>query len=141
MGLRPLAWPRFYYAATVLFALADWLLGANVRAVGFATSPRLRIVYYAACLGCGVLIHLRPKWSALITLAESSINLAVLVLSVLLPYYAAIDALSDGNLPPTTPITTAFVLNFLIVGGVSAAVFYGSLDVIRGSPSRIQRTP
>ena len=41
---------RYYFNATPLFALADWLLGVNIRAVAFESHPRLRAAYYAACV-------------------------------------------------------------------------------------------
>ena len=38
---------RYYFNATPLFALADWLLGVNIGAVAFEGHPRRRAAYYA----------------------------------------------------------------------------------------------
>ncbi|MGQ0667504.1 MAG: hypothetical protein ACT4O4_10750, partial [Nitrospiraceae bacterium] len=54
MPFRPLHWPQYYYFASVPLLLIDWLAGANVRAVGFAAYPSMRMIYYLACLLCGM---------------------------------------------------------------------------------------
>ena len=122
----PLQWTQVYYALTLLFALLDWTMGANIRAVGLDDAPGLRAGYYGACLLCAIAIHYRPTWAAPITLLESSLNLGVLVLSVFVAYYGMVDTI-EGPEPFTNPIDGHFMLNFLISGGVGAVVFYQSL--------------
>ncbi|MBH0181499.1 MAG: hypothetical protein HP490_07460, partial [Nitrospira sp.] len=87
MRFRPIQWPQYYYFASIIFLLIDWQAGANVRAVGFAAYPTLRMIYYLACLLSGVVIRLFPAWSAPVTLAESTINLTALMISVMTPLY------------------------------------------------------
>jgi hypothetical protein len=127
MFFRPLQWPQIYYGGTVLFALADWGFGENVRAVGLASYPGLKTGYYGGCILCAILVRSFPHWSALITLSESTVNLVTLMLSILLPYYSLLE--SPGNLQALTesPITPNLVMNFMIAGGVSVAVFYQCL--------------
>lgn len=48
----------------------------------------------------------------------------LLVLSVLLPYYAAIEAIASGGTPAPLPFTPEFFTNFLLSGGVWVSQFY-----------------
>jgi hypothetical protein len=43
MPFRPRPWPQYHYFASVPLLMVDWLAGANVRAVGFAAYPTLRM--------------------------------------------------------------------------------------------------
>lgn len=120
---RAAGWLTAYYAATPLFALADWL-GANVRAAGLSGHPEWRVVYYIACLVVGALIVARPTWSAALSLIEASTNLLLLMLAVLLPYYDAVSTLAGGGSPALPPTTPQFIVNFLISGGVWVTQFH-----------------
>jgi hypothetical protein len=122
----PLRLARAYYAATPLFALADFACGANVRAAAFAARPGLRAGYYALCIACLALALARPAWSGAVALAESSLNLLLLTLAVFLPYFAAAEAALDGR-PFASPFSPAFVVNFLLAGAVWTASSYETL--------------
>lgn len=119
-------WLQGYYVATPLFALVDWTLGANVRAVGLAGHPELRAAWYAGCVVAGIAMLWRPAWSAVLGLVESGTNLLLLVLSILLPYWTLADRIVDGA-PVENPITPALVTNFVIAGGVAVALFQRAL--------------
>jgi hypothetical protein len=123
---RRIDWLWTYYAATPLFAIADWICGANVRAAAFAEAPGMRAGYYLLCIACFGLVHARPTWGGLVAILECSLNLLLLILSLLLPYYAAMEAAFAGE-AIRSPITTGLVFNFLIAGSVWVAVFYGAL--------------
>ena len=129
--LGPLHWPQVYYSLTLVFALVDWTLGTNVRAVGLDDAPVMRAGYYGLCLMCAVVIHYRPEWAAPITLLDSSLNVGVLILSVFVAYYGMIDNIA-GPEPFTNPINSRFMLNFMISGGAGTVVFYQSLSALEG---------
>lgn len=131
--LRALEWPPYYYAATIVFALLDWLFGANLRAAGFADSPTLRTSYYAACLGCGLLARLWPALAGPVTLAESAVNVTSLMLSVLTPLYTFDLEAPDPRLASYPEI----VANFLISGSAATVAFYQSLYGMR-TPGRTE---
>jgi len=114
-----------YYLATPLFAYADWL-GANVRAVGLADFPEWRAGYYVACTAIGAANFLKPAWSAPLGLIESSTNILLLVLAVVLPYARLIDVVAGGGTPQPLPFTPAFFTNFLISSGVALSQYYRS---------------
>jgi hypothetical protein len=118
-----LGWLRGYYAATPLFVLADFVFGANVRAVAFDTRPGLRSAYYVLCVACLGLSFARPAWSGAVALAESSLNLLLLVLAVFLPYWAVADAVLDGR-SVASPFSPGFLVNFLMAGAIWTAGCY-----------------
>lgn len=130
MRFRSLRWPQYYYAATIGFALIDWVAGANLRAVGFAAHPQLRVVYYLICLFCGLASRLRPAWSAPVTLVESTINLTTLMIALLSPYY--VFALRGH--PEALLVSPGLVVNFVIAGSAGVVAFYQSLWALPGGP-------
>lgn len=120
---QPLRWPQYYYASTVAFALLDWLAGANVRAAGLADYPGMRIAYYALCVICALVVRLAPPWSAPVTLAESTVNIVMLILSVLMPLYT----FDEETAPALSAAYPQIVANFLIAGTAATVAFYQSL--------------
>ncbi len=116
-------WLRGYYAATPLFVLADFVFGANVRAVAFDARPGLRLAYYVLCVACLGLSLARPTWSGAVALAESSLNLLLLVLAVFLPYWAVAEAVLDGR-SVASPFSPGFLVNFLMAGSIWTAGCY-----------------
>ena len=116
---------RYYFNATPLFALADWLLGVNIRAVAFEGHPRHRAAYYAACVAGSIALRWRPEWSATLGLADSSLNIALLCVSILAPYYALADQIGAGQ-TPGNPYTPSFVINSLISLTIWTVAFYGA---------------
>lgn len=126
------SWIRVYYLATPVFAVADWL-GANVRAVGLDGHPGWRLAYYAFCTIAGVVLHVRPRWAALVGLTEASVNLLLLVVSVFLPYYDAVASVADGGAFIGLPFGLGFLANLVISGVVWAAVFEGHVRELGGT--------
>lgn len=123
---------RVYYAATLAFALADGLAGANVRAVGFAAWPELRALYYAVCGLCGFVVWRWPAWAAPVTLLESSVNVTVLCASVLAPGWGLAPEAAAATLPQ-------LLINFAIAGSAGTLAFYQSLWSLPGTPRRRPR--
>lgn len=132
MPLRVPAWAPVYYAATLAFALADGLAGANVRAVGFAAWPELRAFYYVACALCGWVAWRAPAWAAPVTLLESSVNVTVLCASVLAPGWGLAPEDAAASLPQ-------LAINFLISGTAGTLAFYQSLWSLPGTPRGTNR--
>lgn len=126
MQLHVLSWPGYYYLATIGFALIDWFAGANVRAVGFEAHPGLKTVYYVVATLCGVLLRAFPAWSAPVTLAESTVNVSALMISVLSPLYTFDVEQGIGPSNGLVPL----VMNFLIAGTAGTLAFYQSLSAL-----------
>ena len=124
------SWITLYYLSTPIFALADWM-GANVRAVGLAGHPEMRAAYYVILTAAGGVLRVRPRWSAPIGLFESSANVLLLILAVLMPYFDAIDAVAAGGMPGRMTLTPEQLVNFVISGVVWAALFQRSILQLR----------
>lgn len=82
----PIAW---YYLATPIFLLMDLVWGVSVRVSALDDTPGLKLGYYALCLACGGVMAMRPKLSGVVGVAESSVN----VLLIMLPYFRMLQAL------------------------------------------------
>ncbi len=105
MATRLPSGPRLieaYYLATPLFFLVDIFLSFPIRVSALA-DPGLRYLYYAFALGCGVASRVRPKVGPYVGLAESSLNILLLVLSVMLPIAQLPDLVFAGEYPSRRP--------------------------------------
>ena len=114
-----------YYLATPVFALCDWIFHWNVRVAGLDGRPALKNTYYAVCTAAGIVTYWKPSLSRVVGLAESSVNILLLILSFMLPYYALIGSFTGEQ--AYAPFTPTRVLNFLISGFMWVRVFYGSM--------------
>ena len=107
-----------YYAATALFLGLDFGLGVNVRVAFLESEPGLRIMYYAACFACQVLIVWRPALTALVGTIESLVTLAALIIHMALRTMLVTDAMLETG---TGFVTVPEIVNFAIAG--TAAYF------------------
>ena len=112
---------RGYYFGTPLFLLADTLLGLNLRISGLQT-PAYRFAYYGFCMLCALLLWYRPRLSPLVGIGESSLNLAILMLGVMLPI---LRPELDGS-GAVIGLQGANIINFILSGGVLLTIFYSS---------------
>jgi len=78
--------PRLYYFVTPAFILLDYVWGINVRAAVLDEMPLYKNLYYGLCILCGVIVFVRPRLSALVALAESSVILLLTLVGVFWPY-------------------------------------------------------
>jgi hypothetical protein len=123
-----------YYWLTPLFWVLDAALGWNVRAAALEGEPGLKNLYYLFCIGCGITIWRWPGLTRIVGLTEASLNVLVLILGVLLPYYRLIDQLAASE-PIVPPVVFGLfdALSFFLAGGVWAISF--SLNVEKtGNP-------
>jgi hypothetical protein len=127
------AWIRRYYLLTPLFIGLDALFGLTFRASGL-TTPELRYLYYGLCLLCALACYWQSRYSALIAMAESSINLLILLAGVMLPIIRLGDL--AGDTPADAGISVDHLLNFLLSGGLLLAVFYSAQEQLRKASGR-----
>jgi hypothetical protein len=78
--------PKWYYYATPLFILLDYLGGINVRVAALDSMPLYKNTYYGFCILCGLCIYISPKYSPIVALLESGINFLLMILLLYLPY-------------------------------------------------------
>lgn len=82
---------RWYYLGTPVFWLVDGIWGVHVRVAFLDDFPLVRHVYYAWCCVIGIVATFAPRYTARLALAESVMNLGLLVLSVGLWYLSMLD--------------------------------------------------
>jgi len=119
-------WLQGYYYCTPLFVLADYLLGLDFRVSGLH-APAYRLGYYGFCVLCALLLWSRPRLSPLVGMGESSVNLAILMVSVMLPVLRP-DPEGSG---PYIGLQGANIINFILTGGVLLATFYSAQHRLR----------
>lgn len=107
---------RYYLLGTLAFAAIDWFLAAPIRAA-FIGQPTQRLAYYAALIGLGFLCSSRPTWAPIVGIVESSVNLLLVLLSIMLPIYGLTDAVEGGG-AVGLPFTTWTFVNVAISGAV-----------------------
>ena len=110
---RVLPW---YYAATVLFVLLDFVVGINVRVAFLESMPAARLGYYGVCVACLVLILARPGLATLVGTCESLVTLIALIFSMGARVLVPNDAIFAEN---ADIVTIQEVINFLIAGSIA----------------------
>ena len=104
--------------------------------VSALADPGLRYLYYAFALGCGVASRVRPKVGPYVGLAESSLNILLLVLSVMLPIAQLPDLVFAGESLPA-PLSGLTLANFVLSGGILVVSFHvHQARLIQGWDSR-----
>ena len=120
---------RIYYLGTPLFMLIDYLIGFPMRVAGL-DDPGHRLLYYLFCIACAVALFLWPVRAALLALAKSSINIFLLIYSVMRPVINLGSMVSSGE-PMPKIITPAGLINFFIVGGILVLGFHSITNTLR----------
>ncbi len=133
-GLAALA-PRLlrgYYLLTPGFMLFDFALHWNVRLSSLQNFPEIRVFYYLACIGVGCLYWRGGATkAALAGLIECSVNVFLLVLSVMLPMWSLLDTVRVGQ-PAASPYTPHFIVNLMISSVFFLTAFYSNPIIKRG---------
>lgn len=105
---------EWFYIITPVFAVVDWVWGVPARAAGIP-SPAWRAGYYVLLIGCGLLCRRVPEAGPFVGVVESSVNLLLLLLAVLLPIWSAAEGAPPVNGDPTF-LGPGVWLNLLISG-------------------------
>lgn len=129
---------RWYFYITPLFILLDYFLGINIRVSALETMPLYKNLYYGFCILCGICMYIIPRYSAVVALFESSINIMMLVLGIFLPYIRTITELMDDVLGADfTALEESLkvqpMVNLFIVGSCLILTFRKSIETIAES--------
>jgi hypothetical protein len=111
-----------YYALTPVFAVVDLAFGLSIRAAGI-TDTAWRLAYYVFVLGCWLLMRRRPAWTPAIGIAESSVNLFLLILGILGPIFALPAAVAEGA-DVYLPFGMTTLANLILSGTVIILSFH-----------------
>ena len=136
--------PRWYYYATPLFILLDYLAGINVRVAALDSMPLYKNAYYGFCILCGLCIYILPKYSPIVALFESGINFMMTILLLFLPYAILIsnteDVLSqDWSLPQM--FTAQRIVNLTLAGFVAVFAFRASIHRVEADFAPTEQPP
>jgi hypothetical protein len=131
-------WISFYYLGTPLFVLLDLFFGLSFRISGLG-DPADRFAYYGLCIACALGVIFRPQYSSLIALGESSVNLLILLLSVMLPIIYLGNLESGGTNP--VGLDNNRLLNFLLSGSILLTAFYSAQHKLMRAHTERQQRP
>lgn len=106
---------KWFYLMTPLFLLLDKLLGWDIRISFLDQQPAWKLAYYLFCFCIGILMWRWQQLEPILGIVEGGINLLILTLSILLPYYQAIDAISSGE-QVINPLNAGSIMNYLLTG-------------------------
>ena len=84
------------YLSSPLFLLLDLGTGIDMRVSFLDAYSGWKVVYYIFCFAIGLVMYKVPSLEAILGLVEGGVNVLALSLSILLPYYQAIEQASNG---------------------------------------------
>jgi len=121
--MAALRWIQGYYLASPIFFLVGLWWGTEVR-VTFLPDPGARFLYYLVLSALGLLTHFRPKVAPWVALGESSLNLLLIILWIMVPIYTLAEGAMETG-AATLPYTPGQVLvNGLLAGSFFLLGFY-----------------
>jgi len=123
---RILPW---YYAATLVFLLLDYIGGVNVRVAFLETLPTARMAYYGICFVCFGLMVWRPAWTTLIGTFESLVTMIALIFGMAIRVMVPNDAIFSEN---AAIVTTEQIINFVIAGTMAYFAWVRGLRALTG---------
>jgi len=114
---------RAVYWSTPLFAALDYLYGVSLRIPFLDALPGAKATYYAVDLMCAAAISARPRWTAAIGLAESMVNIALLVLTTGAAYLGVLDSAASPDVVIVNPFTPQAVASLALSATALAASY------------------
>jgi hypothetical protein len=114
---------RAAYWSTPLFVALDLLYGVSLRVPFLDALPGAKGIYYAADLGCAVVIATRPRWTAAVGFAESVVNISLLVVSTGAAYLGVLESASSTDVIIANPFTPQAVASLVLASTVLAASY------------------
>jgi hypothetical protein len=125
---------NYYYAATIVFVLLDYLLNINVRVAFLQDWPAWRAFYYVFCFACFGLMLWRPGWSTWIATFESLLTLSLLILNMGVRVILVTDEMIETG---RGGVTTSEIINFMIVSIAAYLSYMRGATVIVGKTKQL----
>ena len=119
----------FYYL-TPIFILMDYVFNFNIRIAGLDGFGTYKKFYYMFCLICAFLIYRFDGYSLIVGFFESILNLLILFIGFLLPYFRYASLIADGNFEEVSFYNSHMIINFMISGFIVILSFQYSLKEI-----------
>ena len=100
--------------------LVDMIFNWHIR-IPYLNNPAIEWFYYAGLIVCALICYSWPRFSPLVTLFESSINILLLLLSVMIPLLMLPGEYIFGELTNAGTIAafnTSVLFNFLFISSI-----------------------
>ncbi|MHC4088269.1 MAG: hypothetical protein ACYSU5_24150 [Planctomycetota bacterium] len=135
--------PKWYYYATPIFILLDYLAGINIRVSALDAMPLYKYAYYGFCILCGLCIYIFPRYSPAVALFESAINYVLMILLLLRPYIHFLmqeDIMGQGwqNEESLSP---EHITNLALAAVVAAYAFRASIHKLQADFAPTKQIP
>jgi hypothetical protein len=114
---------RGVYWSTPLFVALDFVYGVSLRIPFLDALPGAKAAYYMVDLACAAAIAARPRWTAAIGLAESTFNIALLVLSTGAAYLGVLESAASLDVVIANPFTPQAVASLVLAASTFAASY------------------
>jgi hypothetical protein len=114
---------RAVYWSTPLFVALDVIYGVSLRIPFLDAVPGAKAVYYVVDIACGVAIAAWPRWTATVGLAESIVNISLLVLSTGAAYLSVLESAASPDVVIANPFTPQAVASLTLSAMVLAASY------------------
>ena len=101
----------------------DFIYGVSLRIPFLDALPGAKVTYYAADLACAIAIAVRPRWTAAIGLAESTLNIVLLILSTGAAYLTVLESAASPDVVIVNPFTPQAVASLALSATVLAASY------------------
>ena len=121
---------NIFYYLTPFFILIDYFFDFNIQISGLDQFGFYKKGYYLFCLICAFIIYKFEAYSLIIGFVESLINLFILFISFLLPYFRYASLIADGNIEEIYFYDSKIIINFMISGFIVILSFQNSLNRI-----------
>lgn len=125
---------NYYYAATIVFVLLDYLLHINVRVAFLQDWPVWRAFYYVFCFACFGLMMWRPGWSAWIATFESLLTLSLLIVNMGARVIIVTDEMIETG---RGGVTMSELINFMIVSTAAYVAYTRGASALRGKSDQL----
>lgn len=135
--------PRWYYYATPLFILLDYLAGINIRVSALDAMPLYKNAYYGFCILCALCIYIFPRYSPIVALLESAFNYVLMILLLLMPYVRCImqeDIIGEGW-QNVEALSAEHILNLIFAGLVAVIAFRASISRVKADFAPTEQPP
>jgi hypothetical protein len=136
--ISPRAGARFirgYYWATPAFLLLDVKFGLDLRIPFLSGMPGAKWLYYCLGFACALLVTFRPAWTFMVGYLESSLNIALLIVSFWATYVSVLESAGSADTLIANPFTPNAVASLIF-----SAIIFASSHILHADAVRRSRT-
>jgi hypothetical protein len=121
---------RLYYFLTPIFVLLEYAAGVNIRLQTPWENGLFDAAYYLTCFTAAFIPVGSSAMAAFFALIECSVNILLLLLSVMLPIAGASEKLLNGE-AVEFEFGPLQITHFVLVGGMLIWVFHSNENLLR----------